>query len=175
MQGQDWETYQFRKKEAKPKGPNAADAARQKGMAVETHKKYAAGTNSNHVGPAVSAKKLEDEDAEIKVPKVDRNVAAAIARGRAAKELNQKEFAVKINEPVKTVVDYEQGKAIPSQPILAKMERVLGIKLVCGVLLSFNLAFILECIALSIHSHPTCLYFIIISLLFHFHFLFFYT
>jgi hypothetical protein len=26
----------------------------------------AAGTNSNHVGPVVSAKKLEDEDAEVK-------------------------------------------------------------------------------------------------------------
>lgn len=39
MQGQDWETYQVRKKVEKPKGANAADAARQKGMAVETHKK----------------------------------------------------------------------------------------------------------------------------------------
>ena len=37
----------------------------------------------------------------------------------------------KINEPVKVVVEYEQGKAIPSQQILAKMERVLGVKLVC--------------------------------------------
>lgn len=37
----------------------------------------------------------------------------------------------KINEPVKVVVEYEQGKAIPSQPILIKMERVLGVKLVC--------------------------------------------
>ena len=30
----------------------------------------------------------------VAVPKVDRAVAAAIARGRVAKELNQKEFAV---------------------------------------------------------------------------------
>ena len=64
--------------------------------------------NSNFGGPSVSAKKLEDEDGEAKsmyfllvfvvnacltlflVPKVDRNVAAAIARARAAKEMNQK-------------------------------------------------------------------------------------
>lgn len=100
------------------------------------------------------------------VPKVDRNVAAAIAKGRAAKELNQKEFAVKINEPVKTVVEYEQGKAIPSQAILGKMERVLGVRLVCFDPLNHLPLIIwhlfLELIAIyQFTSHPTCLYFLI--------------
>jgi transcriptional regulator with XRE-family HTH domain len=117
----------------------------------------------------------------VSVPKVDRAVAAAIARGRAAKELNQKEFAVvcilvlyyivyivilhrlqKINEPIKVVVDYEQGKAIPNQAILAKMERVLGVKLVCSFLillyLSNGIYFGVDC-HLSIHYPSTCLYF----------------
>jgi hypothetical protein len=31
----------------------------------------AAGTNSNHVGPAISAKKIEDEDAEVKGKQLD--------------------------------------------------------------------------------------------------------
>ena len=74
----------------------------------------------------------------------------------------------KINEPAKTVTEYEQGKAIPSQAVLAKMERVLGIKLVC-YLSSISLALILEWIALSVYSHPTCLYTHTLSLI---HFLF---
>ena len=75
----------------------------------------------------------------------------------------------KINEPAKTVTEYEQGKAIPSQAVLAKMERVLGIKLVC-YLSSISLALILEWIALSVYSHPTCLYTHTLSLSFIFFF-----
>ena len=36
----------------------------------------------------------------------------------------------KISEPTATVVAYEQAKAASSPAILAKMERVLGVKLV---------------------------------------------
>ena len=34
-----------------------------------------------------------------------------------------------INEKIQVVQEYEQGKAVPSQQILGKLERVLGIKL----------------------------------------------
>ena len=46
--------------------------------------------------------------------------------GRQAKELSQKEFAAKIQEKPQIVTEYEQGKALPNQQILAKMERALG-------------------------------------------------
>jgi len=119
----------LKKREPKLKAAKAVEDAKQKGLPVETQKKFSGGSNSNRAKPAVSARKLEDEEDEVKIPKVDRAVSAAIAQGRAAVELNQKEFALKINEPVKVVVEYEQGKAIPSQAILVKMEKVLGIKL----------------------------------------------
>lgn len=50
-------------------------------------------------------------------------------QGRQTKELTQKDLATKINEKQSVVNEYEQGKGIPNQQILAKMERVLGIKL----------------------------------------------
>ena len=49
--------------------------------------------------------------------------------GRREKELTQKELATKINEQPKVIAEYESGKAQPNQQTLAKMERVLGIKL----------------------------------------------
>ena len=49
--------------------------------------------------------------------------------GRQAKEMSQKDLATKICEKPQVVTEYEQGKAIPNQAVLAKMERVLGMKL----------------------------------------------
>jgi transcriptional regulator with XRE-family HTH domain len=45
------------------------------------------------------------------------------------KQLSQKDLAGKINEKPSVVQDYESGKAIPSNQVLAKLERSLGIKL----------------------------------------------
>ena len=49
--------------------------------------------------------------------------------GRQKKELTQKELATKINEQPKVISDLESGKAQPNQQTLAKIERVLGVKL----------------------------------------------
>ena len=45
------------------------------------------------------------------------------------KGLSQKDCAQKINEKPSVLQDYESGKAIPNTQILAKLERVLGVKL----------------------------------------------
>lgn len=44
-------------------------------------------------------------------------------------KLTQKDLATKINEKPQVIGEYESGKSVPNQQILAKMERVLGIKL----------------------------------------------
>ena len=46
-----------------------------------------------------------------------------------AKGLSQKDFAAKLMIPAKTIQDYESGKAIPQNGLIAKMERALGCKL----------------------------------------------
>ena len=43
--------------------------------------------------------------------------------------LTQKELATKICEKPQVVNEYESGKALPNQQVLAKMERALEIKL----------------------------------------------
>lgn len=57
------------------------------------------------------------------------SVSKAIQQGRQGKNLTQVELARLINEKQQVVNEYEQGKVIPSQQILAKLERALGIKL----------------------------------------------
>jgi len=62
---------------------------------------------------------------------VDLSVGKAIAKARADKTppWKQSELAQKVNEKPSVINDYESGKAIPNQQILAKMERALGVKL----------------------------------------------
>ena len=57
------------------------------------------------------------------------DVARAIQQARNELKMTQKEFAQKMNEKPQTINDYESGRAIPSQQLLARMERVLGVKL----------------------------------------------
>jgi len=126
---QDWTEVVLRKKTPKPSNPNTAiSQAKREGMQVETIKKYNAGTNKKSVS-AVPARKLDEDSEELSLPKVDRSVSQAIIRARAALNLKQQDLAVKISENVRIVNDYEAGRAIPSQPILAKMEKVLKVKL----------------------------------------------
>ena len=44
-------------------------------------------------------------------------------------ELTQKDLAQKVNEKPSVLQDYEAGKAVPNQVVLAKLERALGVKL----------------------------------------------
>ncbi len=57
------------------------------------------------------------------------SVARAIQQARQAKNLTQKDLATAINEKAGVVNEYESGKAIPSQQVLMKLERKLGVKL----------------------------------------------
>jgi putative transcription factor len=65
----------------------------------------------------------------ISVQKVNFEVKKLIQQGRMAKKMTQADLAKAINEKATVVNDYESGRAVPSQQILAKMERILGVKL----------------------------------------------
>jgi ribosome-binding protein aMBF1 (putative translation factor) len=45
------------------------------------------------------------------------------------KSMSQKDLATKINEKPQVIAEYESGRAVPNTALLAKMERVLGVKL----------------------------------------------
>ena len=72
---------------------------------------------------------LEDETDELKHKTVSTDLKKALMQGRMAKKLNQKELAQKIGTDAKTIQEYESGKAIPNNALIAKMEKELGCKL----------------------------------------------
>jgi len=102
--------------------------ARRQGAAISTEQKYGGGGNRQG-GTHLNTAKLDQETEELKHKTVDLSVGKLIAQGRQAKEMSQKDLATKICEKPQVVTEYEQGKALPNQQVLSKMERALGIKL----------------------------------------------
>lgn len=105
------------------------NAAQRKGLPIEAEKKFDASRNKQHGNLGQKATKLDRETEELKHEKLDLHVSKAIQQARNSKGLTQVEFAKLINEKQHVVNEYEQAKVIPNQQILAKMERVLGVKL----------------------------------------------
>lgn len=52
-----------------------------------------------------------------------------MAAARQAKSWTQKDLGQRVNEKPQVINDYEGGRAVPSQQVLAKLERALGVKL----------------------------------------------
>jgi len=68
----------------------------------------------------------------LRAPSDDRvglDVGRIIQQARNELKLTQKDLAARIAEKPQTINEYESGRAIPNQQILAKLERVLGVKL----------------------------------------------
>lgn len=63
------------------------------------------------------------------VATVEVSVSRAIQSARLARGLKQKQLATLISEREQVVNEYESGAAVPSQQVLAKLERVLKVKL----------------------------------------------
>ena len=127
---QDWEPVVLRR--AKPKAADlksakAVNQALRSGAPVETARKATAGTNKK--APAASARKLDEMTEPAALDRVAGEVRAVIQKARVAKGWSQAELAKRINERTQVVQEYESGKAVPVQAVLAKMERALEVKL----------------------------------------------
>jgi len=114
------------------KGNAGINAAARSGS-LQAEKKYTGGTNTK-AAQSTDGQRLTKIDRENEVappPKVDMSVGKAIAKARSEKTppLKQADLAQKVNEKPSVINDYENGRAVPNQQILAKMERVLGVKL----------------------------------------------
>ncbi|KAF5205681.1 Multiprotein-bridging factor 1c [Thalictrum thalictroides] len=129
---QDWEPVVVRK--SKPKAqelrdPKVVNQALRSGVEVQTVKKTDAGLNKKVVAPVVNARKLDEAAEPSTFDRVSTEVKQAIQKARLAKKLSQAELAKQINEKASVVQEYESGKAVPNQNVLAKLEKVLGVKL----------------------------------------------
>ena len=129
---QDWEPVVLHK--AKPKAqalrdPKAVNQAIRSGAPVQTVKKFDAGLNKKVTAAPVNARKLEEGTEPAALDRVAVEVRQAIQKARLEKKMSQAELAKQINERTQVVQEYENGKAVPNQAVLAKMEKVLGVKL----------------------------------------------
>ncbi|XP_010249785.1 PREDICTED: multiprotein-bridging factor 1c [Nelumbo nucifera] len=128
---QDWEPVVLHK--SKPnaqalRDPKAVNQALRSGAAVQTVKKFDAGSNKKPA-TVVNARKLDEGTEPAALDKVSTEVRQAIQKARLAKKMSQAELAKLINERTLVVQEYENGKAVPNQAVLAKMEKVLKVKL----------------------------------------------
>ena len=128
----DFNTVTILRKKAAPvkvlKTQAELNAAARQGKPLETTKKHLAGGNRQHKTDNNTAR-LDQETEELHHNRVTLELGKVLQQARQAKELTQKDLGTKINEKAEVVREYENGKAIPNQQVLAKLERALGVKL----------------------------------------------
>tara|TARA_B100001059_G_C17474791_1_gene398798 strand:- start:281 stop:634 length:354 start_codon:yes stop_codon:yes gene_type:complete len=62
-------------------------------------------------------------------PKTNQELKIAIQKGRLIKKISQKQLAINMNTTTQLISQYENGKVVPSNAIIAKLEKQLGVKL----------------------------------------------
>jgi len=108
---------------------HAVTVAKQNGSGqVVTQTKYNSTANKQHSND-FDVRKLDKDEGDYAVKTVPPEQAKRIVQLRTAKGLTQKELANAIQETASVVAQYEQGKAIPNQKVLSKMEKALGGKI----------------------------------------------
>ena len=89
---------------------------------VSSELRYSEGNKKTDA--VMDKRKLDENDDGGKLPELGLNIGQRIQQARAAKGMKQKDLATKCNEKPNVIAEYEQGKAIPNNQILGKLERV---------------------------------------------------
>eukprot|EP00908_Phaeocystis_cordata_P024287 Transcript_6755.p2 GENE.Transcript_6755~~Transcript_6755.p2 ORF type:complete len:152 (-),score=53.32 Transcript_6755:214-669(-) len=132
--GQDWSTVTF---SSRPTSAAASSAQKQQGLkeaqrsgaAIETSAKFGGGGNKQATAASAKARQLEEMTDVGEVQKVPTELKVAIQKGRAAKGLTQKQLATQLNMQPQVIQGYENGKEVPNNAVIAKIEKALGCKL----------------------------------------------
>tara|TARA_B100000424_G_scaffold225565_1_gene185763 strand:+ start:8481 stop:8804 length:324 start_codon:yes stop_codon:yes gene_type:complete len=66
---------------------------------------------------------------EFNIPKITTEFKKAFTQARMLKKISQKDLAKALNVPLQDIVKYENGKAIPKNQFISKIEKFLGVKL----------------------------------------------
>ena len=74
-------------------------------------------------------KPKSDDDDEIKIKKINRELQVALQKARLSNKLSQKDVAQKMNVKPIDITNYENGKAIPNNAFISKLERFYKVKL----------------------------------------------
>jgi len=123
--GQDWNTVTFDKKPMPARAAVAVKDAQRAGQPVLTERRH----NQMVTDKGMNARKLDEESENLKHNKVSADLRLAIMRARTAKGLTQKQLAALLNIQPVVINEYESGKAIPNNAVIARIERAVGAKL----------------------------------------------
>lgn len=120
----DFNTVTYLRKDNRKKPSNAHAVA--KGKAAGT-----LGTEKREVyrETAVYARKLDDETEDFRHAKVGTDFKKALMQARQKKNMTQAQLAQQCGVKSSVINQYEQGKVVPEQALISKMNRVLGTKL----------------------------------------------
>ena len=77
----------------------------------------------------IRAAKIDRDTESTKVITVSNELKTLIIKGRNAKGLTQKGLGAKVNMKPSDIQMYENGKAIPNQADIQKLQKALGVKL----------------------------------------------
>lgn len=72
--------------------------------------------------------KINNETETFIVKRIGKDIGQQIVNARIAKNWNQKQLAGFMSEPIRTVVDFENGSAVYDSQKLSKFARILNIK-----------------------------------------------
>ncbi|KAG5503003.1 hypothetical protein JIQ42_06966 [Leishmania sp. Namibia] len=137
LTGQDWEEQRFNFQQrggggsAQPRKVTERDANRamQSGQSLQVQRKEHQRFNQQVVSAGAKAKKLDEDNDTLKVKKVDPHLRVRIMKERQALNWSQQDLAQRISERVSVVAEYENGKAVPEERVIVKMEKALGVHL----------------------------------------------
>lgn len=107
------------------KGEKGMSDAMRRGQDVESLRRQSG--NTQHAGP--NMRRLAEETDVPQVVTVGHEFAQAMMKGRMDLNLKQQELALRINEKLTVVKEYESGKAVPNPSVILKIERALNVHL----------------------------------------------
>ncbi|EAN97608.1 putative multiprotein-bridging factor 1 [Trypanosoma cruzi] len=136
MTGQDWEpqVFNFQNRNNTNKKPgrvSEAEANRvlQRGGNVDVVKREHFHANAQKTDLGANAKRIDEDNETLKLKRIDNNLRINIQKARQAKGWTQQDLARNIAERAGVVTEYENGKAVPEERVLVKMEKALGVHL----------------------------------------------
>ena len=124
MSHQDWNRVVL--SSSKPqKGEKAVSDAMRRGQDVESLRRQTG--NAQHAAP--NMRRLAEETDVPQITTVGHEFAQAMMKARMDQNLKQQDLALRINEKLTVVKEYESGKAVPNPSVILKIERALNVHL----------------------------------------------
>mmetsp|Transcript_6775 Transcript_6775/g.11130 ORF Transcript_6775/g.11130 Transcript_6775/m.11130 type:complete len:131 (-) Transcript_6775:210-602(-) len=73
--------------------------------------------------------RVDEQQEDFRTAKIGKSFSVALQQARLKKGWNQHQLAQQLNVRHTVINQYESGKAIPNPQLIAKMNRILGVKL----------------------------------------------